>query len=114
MKRQRHWTYREEKLRDRILRRDNHDCQIRLPGCLGTATTVDHIHPKAWGGLAIPSNLRAACMPCNQSKGARAEAGGFFKGGTARRGPLRKIPPQATGTSPWAVERRDMSRKAPE
>lgn len=73
MKRQRHWSYTGEKRRKAVLRRDNWECQIRGPMCIGTATTVDHIHPKAWGGTEDVSNLRAACKPCNQSKGARAD-----------------------------------------
>src|SRR5688500_18236225 len=87
VKRPRHWTYHEEKLRKRILVRDNYECQIRMDGCLGTASTVDHIHPKAWGGRATADNLRAACRPCNQRKGARADPAqraSFFSEGKQR------------------------------
>jgi 5-methylcytosine-specific restriction endonuclease McrA len=88
MRRQRHWTYHEEKVRKAVLIRDNYECQIRGDGCLGTANSVDHIHPKAWGGRATPDNLRAACKPCNLSKGARAEGAQasrpFFKGAALR------------------------------
>jgi 5-methylcytosine-specific restriction endonuclease McrA len=56
----------------RILRRDGHVCQLRLPGCTGTATTVDHRIPRSQGGTATESNLVAACRHCNSSKGARA------------------------------------------
>lgn len=53
-------------VRKKILKRDNHECQIGLPGCTLTATTVDHIIPLAWGGdPRDPSNLRAACSHCN-------------------------------------------------
>lgn len=52
-------------LRAWVLARDNHQCQIRLPGCTGHATHVDHIITKADDGLDIPENLRAACQPCN-------------------------------------------------
>ena len=114
MKRQRHWTYSEEKTRKRVLVRDNYTCQLVLPGCQGTATTVDHIHPKAWGGTAHESNLQAACKPCNQSKGARSVSSSFFRGAGHSTRPLRKIPPRAAGTSPWAVEPRDLSRESPE
>jgi 5-methylcytosine-specific restriction endonuclease McrA len=100
MKRQRHWSYTGEKRRLKVLRRDNWECQIQGPGCLGTATTVDHIHPKAWGGTEDESNLRAACKPCNQSKGARADAvrrpSPFFRDATNRRGPLHSLSPQSS------------------
>lgn len=69
----RHWTYHEEKLREKVLRRDNYECQIRGPGCKGRATQVDHIHPKSLGGLATPDNLRAACGWCNNAKGSRSD-----------------------------------------
>ena len=39
-----------------------------------TATHVDHIWPKALGGGDERHNLRAACRPCNQSKGDRLHA----------------------------------------
>lgn len=32
---------------------------------------IDHIHPRAHGGSDRISNLTLACIPCNQSKGAR-------------------------------------------
>ena len=53
-------------VRKRILQRDNHTCQIALPGCTITANTVDHITPVALGGSWYePDNLRAACAHCN-------------------------------------------------
>jgi len=53
-------------VRGRILKRDNYECQIGLPGCTITAQTVDHITPIAWGGdPRDPYNLRAACTHCN-------------------------------------------------
>ena len=76
MKRKRHWSSytAETRVRPAILRRDNYECQLRYPGiCLGTARTVDHIHPKLWGGLDVASNLRAACKPCNQFKGTKTD-----------------------------------------
>lgn len=54
------------RVRRTILARDNHTCQICLPGCTVTATTVDHIQPVALGGAWYdPDNLRAACTHCN-------------------------------------------------
>ena len=91
----RHWTYREEKMRLRILKRDNFECQIRGPGCMVVADTVDHIHPKILGGLATPDNLRAACRPCNVAKGTRPDV----------RRPL--VTP-----SRWGVATNDYTRRA--
>lgn len=52
-----------------ILTRDHHTCQIRYPGiCTTTATTADHITPISRGGTNHPTNLQAACTPCNQHK----------------------------------------------
>ena len=73
MSRGRHWTYHGEKRRAKVLKRDNHECQIRGPGCLGQANTVDHIVPKSLGGPETEDNLRAACRVCNQRKGTRAD-----------------------------------------
>ena len=107
MKRPRHWSYTGEKRRLAVLRRDNYECQIQGDGCTFTATTVDHIHPKAWGGTEDESNLRAACWACNQRKGARAEGRAFFSGTVHRRAPLLKVPPR----SRWGVIRSDYSRR---
>src|SRR6188508_2272908 len=110
MKRKRHWSYTGEKRRLAILRRDNHECQIRGPGCLGVADTVDHIHPKAWGGGENPENLRAACKVCNMRKGAHAGGGAsaaptlsFFRGASHSRAPLPNLPPRTR----WSVIRAD-------
>lgn len=55
-----HWR----PLRDAILARDGYRCFY----CGGLATTADHVMPKALGGTDDPSNLVAACLPCNSSK----------------------------------------------
>jgi hypothetical protein len=103
MKRQRHWSYTGEKRRLKVLRRDNWECQIQGLGCLGTATTVDHIHPKAWGGTEDESNLRAACRSCNQGKGARVEPVSPIRSVFTRRqtstAALLKVPPQSRWTA---------------
>lgn len=53
-------------IRNRILERDGHRCQIRGPGCLQWADQVDHILPIKLGGeWWSEDNLRAACRPCN-------------------------------------------------
>jgi 5-methylcytosine-specific restriction protein A len=57
------------KKRKRILKRDNHHCQIRYVGiCTGIATEVDHITPVTQGGTDDDWNLRAACGPCHAAK----------------------------------------------
>jgi len=48
---------------------DGVPCAIRLPGCEGVATTVDHIVPVADGGTDALSNLRPACEHCNSVLG---------------------------------------------
>ncbi|MBI5464115.1 MAG: HNH endonuclease [Ignavibacteriales bacterium] len=55
--------------RKNILRRDGHRCQYcgRSEGML----TVDHIVPKARGGVDTWENLVAACVVCNNRKGDR-------------------------------------------
>lgn len=52
-------------IRRRILERDNHTCQIRLLGCLVTASDVDHI---VRGDDHSIENLRAACRKCHDRK----------------------------------------------
>lgn len=39
--------------------------------CFKPASQWDHVIPLAGGGTNWPSNLRPACGPCNQSKGAK-------------------------------------------
>lgn len=57
-----HWRA----VRLRVLERDQHQCQIRRPGCTGHATEVDHITSMSDGGAKFdPANLRAACKKCN-------------------------------------------------
>lgn len=58
------------RLRTLILERDGGKCQINGPTCKGTATEVDHIEPSSEGGAFWdPTNLRAACKPCNARRG---------------------------------------------
>jgi 5-methylcytosine-specific restriction endonuclease McrA len=54
-----------------VLRRDGYECQLRLPGCTGEATTADHVIPRSQGGTATLDNLQASCRHCNSSKGKR-------------------------------------------
>ncbi|MCB1029146.1 MAG: HNH endonuclease [Microthrixaceae bacterium] len=59
-----------------VLRRDGHLCAYRTssPVCVERATSVDHVMPRSRGGGDEPSNLVAACVPCNQRKGDRTPA----------------------------------------
>jgi 5-methylcytosine-specific restriction enzyme A len=60
-----------KKLAKAIKERDHYECQINGPHCIGNATTVDHIQPvsKRPDLADDPTNLRAACRPCNNHKG---------------------------------------------
>lgn len=62
-----------QRLVARVLVRDQHACQLRVPGvCVGKATTGDHTVPLSRGGARLDEdNVRAACRPCNSSKGNR-------------------------------------------
>jgi 5-methylcytosine-specific restriction endonuclease McrA len=60
-------------LRAQILYRDRYECQLRLPGCTGTANTVDHRVPVLLGGDDSEENLIAACSHCNLAKGANPD-----------------------------------------
>lgn len=63
------------KVRRQVLERDNHTCQLRLPGCTAVAVTVDHIQPIALGGAWWePANLRASCFKCNIAAGHKTRA----------------------------------------
>ena len=67
-----------KKTRIAILQRDQYTCAY----CGQEATTVDHIIPASLGGDAHPSNLVAACISCNSSKGGvnriKQKQGGFL------------------------------------
>lgn len=84
-------------LRKRVLSRDNHECQIRLPGCEGWATHVDHITPLSEApDLALsPANLRAACKSCNLYLGGRLGAN------RSRRSSARTRKTMAEGFESW-------------
>lgn len=44
-------------------------CELRLPGCTGIATTLEHDIPVSQGGRDGP--IRGACAHCNAARGAR-------------------------------------------
>jgi 5-methylcytosine-specific restriction endonuclease McrA len=72
-------TGRWKRLRLVVLQRDGFECQIAGPTCTGTANTVDHILPHAYGGDDSYANLRAACHRCNSTAGSRMRGGAGFK-----------------------------------
>lgn len=50
-----------------VIERDGGVCHY----CGAPATTADHVIPKSKGGPSHPSNLVAACRPCNSKRGNR-------------------------------------------
>lgn len=78
------------RLRASVLRRDNHTCQLRDPGCIGHATEVDHAGDR---DDHRPEKLRAACKPCHQLRS--SGQGGAAAGKAARaRKAARFRPPE--------------------
>jgi hypothetical protein len=55
------------KVREQVLARDGHLCQIRVPGvCRGRADQVDHVVKARWTGPVFdPAKLRSCCRACN-------------------------------------------------
>lgn len=64
------------KARDRAIKAANWRCEIRLQGCTGAASEVDHI----LGAAADPQHtaLRAACLTCHRK--ITAQQGGGARG----------------------------------
>lgn len=61
-------TWQWRKIRAHVIERDRGICWI----CgKGGATSVDHVVPRARGGSDALTNLRAAHVKCNASRGAR-------------------------------------------
>lgn len=60
-----------------VLHRDNFKCAY----CGRKATTIDHVTPKALGGIDSYENCVAACFKCNNTKGSKtlAEIGWTLK-----------------------------------
>jgi 5-methylcytosine-specific restriction endonuclease McrA len=57
--------------RARIYLRDKYRCQYCGDSKAASELTLDHILPRAQGGVSTPENLVAACVKCNQRKGNR-------------------------------------------
>jgi len=63
-----------------VMRRDNRQCQIRIPGlCVGAATDCDHVGDRLDHS---PENMRAACNPCHLRRS--GQQGGAAAGAAAR------------------------------
>ena len=60
-----------KRIRQVILARDLYVCAY----CGSDATEVDHIIPVKHGGTNEESNLTAACVRCNRSKGTKSKPG---------------------------------------
>lgn len=56
------------KLRLKILKRDNHTCQICGAKAPEVQVHIDHIIPLSRGGLTEEKNLRILCKDCNLGK----------------------------------------------
>jgi len=69
--------------RAHVMKRDQHQCQIKYEGCTGNAQVVDHIKPVAQGGTHEPANLQAACEWCNEEKN-KIERGTWKRPSTLR------------------------------
>lgn len=57
-----------QRLRFEILRRDNHACRYCGATAPDVKLHVDHVIPTTLGGTDDPTNLVAACAPCNTGK----------------------------------------------
>ncbi|OTG85834.1 HNH endonuclease [Acinetobacter sp. ANC 4558] len=66
---ERGYGYQWQKLRKRILQRDQYLCVTCMAkGRVTEATDVDHIVAKAHGGTDDESNLQSLCSPCHKEK----------------------------------------------
>lgn len=93
------------RLRLLVLGRDGYRCQVPQRNgqpCPRPATQVDHIVAKSLGGTDELTNLRAACAPCNASRGdgTRDQADGT----RARPLPRRRRPSSPTSRAPRTWE----------
>ena len=87
------------KARLKCLQRCQWRCEIRLAGCQGAASQVDHITPVSQGGTHDQSNLRGACKSCHAK--VTAQQGGGFRSG------------RRTAADPKPTPRTDWSRDPP-
>jgi 5-methylcytosine-specific restriction endonuclease McrA len=80
------------RLRRRVLREAGGRCEMRVEGCLGVASEVDHIRR---GADHSRENLRAVCRRCHALKSS-AE-------GNSRLAEMRRLKRRPEGRHPGAV-----------
>lgn len=68
-----------KRLRYEILRRDGNKCRYCGVPAADTPLTIDHVVPSALGGGDEPSNLVAACAPCNSGKSSSSTDAGLVE-----------------------------------
>ena len=107
-KRPRHWSAFGERERLYVLRRDRHECQLRLRGCTQYADQVDHIVSKEDGGSDHRDNLRASCAHCNRRKWSASIGGPFFVG----RKPQDQAPAVLSPHRRWSASVSDYGRRS--
>lgn len=66
--------------RTKAMQRARWRCELRLEGCIGSASECDHVVSVADGGGHDPGNLRAACAPCHARRTAEQGNGGKGNG----------------------------------
>jgi 5-methylcytosine-specific restriction protein A len=66
-------------VRKQIMDRDNWQCQIKGPTCLGKATEADHRINHAEGGTDDASNGQAVCTACHDAKTKQERQRGLAK-----------------------------------
>lgn len=54
------------KARNIAFERSGGYCEAVLRGCLGLASDVHHVKPRARGGSDNPKNLMTLCRPCHE------------------------------------------------
>ncbi len=57
--------------RKAIKEANNYECIYCGKSHLESDLTIDHVHPRRYGGSDISSNCVPACVECNQSKGSQ-------------------------------------------
>jgi hypothetical protein len=58
-----------------VLEQYGRQCWLKLPGCIGVATTKDHVVPFSHDGEDTLENYRPACRPCNSKRQNRVRPG---------------------------------------
>lgn len=80
------------RLRKQVLRECGGRCEMRIEGCLGVATEVDHIRP---GDDHSRTNLRGVCRRCHALKSSGE--------GNSRLSELRRLKRRPEGRHPGAL-----------